>query len=572
MLTELVVRDLGVIDDMTLLLGNKMMAVSGETGAGKTLVVTAIDLLTGGRADGSLVRPGADQAEIEGRFVCGDTECVVRRVVPKQGRSRCYIDGQLATLSELSERGASFVDLHGQHSHQSLFKGGVQRGALDRFANIDTGELVASRKLVRQLHKTLADLGGDDRDRAREVDLLSYQLNEIESANIADPNEDDQLDQTEDLLAAASAHREAAAKVAGLLDGDSTALEALGVALSELQGRQPFAELTERLTLAIEEVSDIASTIKDRTETIQEDPQQLEEIRHRRALLRELRRKYGADLTEVCEYGRSVATRLEELRSVEERAEAFQTQLNEAQQALTQQQMQTLAARRKAAPKLTKAVEANLVNLGMPGTRLEVRVAGDAGDDVSFWMAANAGHDYLPIHKSASGGELSRLMLALRMVLTVGPPTLVFDEVDAGIGGQAANAVGESLANLAGEHQVLVVTHLAQIAAVAHKHLLISKSEVDGTTVCVARQLEGEERVVELSRMLSGSPDSKAAHQHAVELLAGASPSPQAESSLQNSPGPKAEPNHQHSQGLSTSLSPQTSQTKHAVSPLAEIS
>ena len=521
MLTELVVRNLGVIDEVTLLLGPGMTAVTGETGAGKTLIVSAIDLLTGGRADASLVRPGATEAEIEGRFVDGDKELVVRRVIPRDGRSRVYIDGRLATVSALADHGVDFVDLHGQHSHQSLLKGPVQRAALDRFGGIDSTSLASLLDDMRATDAALAELGGDERDRAREIDLLTYQLNEIEAANIVDANEDVRLDQEEDLLAAASAHRSAAAKASGLLDSDSTALEAISAALVEVQGRGPFADLEERLRSVIAELTDIAGEARDRVETIQDDPEQLGILRQRRALLRELRRKYGADLAAVSNYGRFVAQRLEELRGHDERAAALDQRRAVLLEELVSEQSKVLNSRRAAAPELAASVEENLAGLAMSDAKLEVRVSGPAGDDVSLWLAANPGHDLLPLAKVASGGELARAMLALRMVLTVGPPTLVFDEVDAGIGGQAANTVAESLASLASDHQVLVVTHLAQIAAVADQHLSVSKTEVEGSTVSVAQLLDHESRIVELSRMLSGSPDSEAAQGHAVELLEG---------------------------------------------------
>ena len=521
MLTELAVRNLGVIDEVNLLLGPGMTAVTGETGAGKTLIVSAIDLLTGGRAETTLVRPGATEAEIEGRFVDGDKELVVRRVVPRDGRSRVYIDGRLATVGALAEHGVDFVDLHGQHSHQSLLKGPVQRAALDRFGEIDTDCMASLLDDLRATEAALSELGGDKRDRAREIDLLTYQFNEIEAANIVDENEDVRLDQEEDLLAEADAHREAAARASVLLDADSAALEAISAALAALQNRGPFSDLEERLGSVVAELSDIAGEARDRVESIQDDPEQLALLRQRRAMLRELRRKYGADLAEVTSYGQIVAQRLEVLRSHDQRAAALDQRRDVLREELAQEQLKVLQSRRAAAPQLAAGVEANLAGLAMPTARLEVRVNGPAGDDVSLWLAANAGHDLAPLTKVASGGELARAMLALRMVLTVGPPTLVFDEVDAGIGGEAANTVAESLASLAADHQVLVVTHLAQIAAVADQHLRVSKTEVDGATLSVAQLLDHESRIVELSRMLSGSPDSDAAQGHAVELLKG---------------------------------------------------
>lgn len=519
MLTELVVRDLGVIDELSLVLGAGMTAVTGETGAGKTLVVGAIDLLTGGRADASLVRPGADEAEIEGRFVHDHGETVVRRVIPREGRSRVYIDGRLATVSGLTEQGADLVDLHGQHAHQSLLKGPVQRGALDRFAGIDTAPLAALIDDLRATGAALEALGGDERARAREFDLLRHQLDEIERAGIDDTAEDERLDAEEDVLADATAHREAAGTAAAAVGGDGDAAAAIAEALSAIAGRAPFTDLEERLRAVAADLGDAAAELRSRIEAIDDDPERLAAIRERRALLHELRRKYGADLAQVMSYRDEVAARLAELKSHDERAAMLEEQRRELTARLEAEQARVRAARLDAAPRLATAVESHLAGLAMAGARMEIAVEGPAGDDVTFRLAANAGHEPLPLAKVASGGELARAMLALRLVLSAGPPTLVFDEVDAGIGGEAANTVGSSLAALADQHQVLVVTHLAQVAAVADHHVAISKTDFGGVTVSAAQLLDRESRVVELSRMLSGSPGSAAARDHALELL-----------------------------------------------------
>lgn len=519
MLIELVVRDLGVIHELSLVLGPGMTAVTGETGAGKTLIVGAIDLLTGGRADASLVRPGADEAEIEGRFVHDDEEIVVRRVIPREGRSRVYLDGRLATVGALSEHGADLVDLHGQHAHQSLLKGPVQRAALDRFGAIDTAGLAALVDDLRVVDAGLAELGGDERARAREIDLLQHQLDEIEAAGITGPDEDQRLDREEDLLADATAHREAAATARDLLDADSAAAGAVSQALAAVEGRAPFTDLAVRLRSVMAELADLAAEVRDRAETIDDDPERLAALRERRAMLRELRRKYGDDLAEVEAFAQESAARLAELRSHDERAADLDRRRSELLAKLTEEQARVRAAREAAAPRLAEAVEAHLAGLAMAGARLAVEVDGPAGDDVTFLLAANAGHDPQPLAKVASGGELARTMLALRLVLSAGPPTLVFDEVDAGIGGAAANTVGSSLAALADTHQVLVVTHLAQVAAVADHHVAISKTSVEGATVSAATLLDRESRITEVSRMLSGSPDSDVAREHAIELL-----------------------------------------------------
>lgn len=523
MLSELLVRDLGVIDELSLVLGDGLTAVTGETGAGKTLIVGAIDLLTGGRADASLVRPGATEAEIQGRFVVGDDELVVRRVIPRDGRSRVYINGHLATVSALSDHGVELVDLHGQHAHQSLLKPGVQRAALDQFGGIDTQPLASLLDELRATERALGELGGDDRARAREIDLLRHQLAEIDAAAIQDSDEDRRLDDEESLLADATSHREAAAQTVSLLDADGPVASGVSSALATLDGRSPFADLHSRLQGLAAEIADLATEARGRAEGIDDDPARLEALRERRALLRELRRKYGETLDDVLAYEREMDERLDELTGFDERAAELDERRAALLADLTRVRAEVLAARTEAAPRLAVAVEAYLEGLAMAGARLDVTVAGEAGDDVTIRLAANAGHEPQALSKVASGGELARTMLALRRVLTAGPPTLVFDEVDAGIGGDVANTVGENLGDLAATHQVLVVTHLAQVAAFADHHVAISKHDHDGQTVSAAMVLDHDSRITELSRMLSGSPDSSSAREHAQELVAGAS-------------------------------------------------
>ena len=525
MLTELAVRDLGVIDEVMVVFGAGMTAVTGETGAGKTLVVGAIDLLTGGRADATRVRPGASQAEIEGRFVTGDTEVVLRRVVPADGRSRAYIDGHLATVDALGQLGRELIDLHGQHAHQSLLRGSVQRAALDLFGAVDTVRLESLIDDLRAVDAALAGLGGDARARFREMDLLRHQLAEIDGAAISAPDEDERLDRDESMLADAAAHRHAAARAVGLLGADGAVSEGLGRAEAALADRAPFADLAGRIADASAEIADIAAEARARSEAIEDDPAALAALRDRRQLLAGLRRKYGSTLGEVLDFRTEAAERLAELEAHEERAAALERRRAEASERLAAEKARVLGERSAAAPRLAAAVEAHLADLSMAGARFAVAVDGDAGQQVSFRLAANPGHEPLPLRKAASGGELARSMLALRLVLTAGPPTLVFDEVDAGIGGTAARAVGRSLSQVTGAHQVIVVTHLPQVAAHADHHAVLEKSQTGGSAAVRLRTLEGDDRLAELSRMLSGSPQSTSARQHARELLAAASSS-----------------------------------------------
>ena len=522
MLSEFAVRDLGVIDELALVLGRGMTVVTGETGAGKTLVVGAIDLLAGGRADSALVRPGAREAEVEGRFLVGDDEVVVRRIVPRDGRSRVYIDGHLATVAALGELGDRLIDLHGQHAHQSLLRGPVQRSALDCFGAIDTASLEGLLDDWRAVETTLSELGGDARARAREIDLLRHQLTEIGAAAIEDVDEDDRLERAESLLADAAAHKEAAARAISLLDADGPVSDAIGRAHAALAGRSPFAELAARLTGAAAELADVVATARACSEAIDDDPAALSGVRERRQLLAELRRKYGSSLAEVLDFRAETAERLDELEGHEGRVAVLERRRSAVASQLEAERARIRSLRTEAAPRLAAAVESHLAGLAMPRARLGVTVDGEAGERVVLGLAANPGHEPLPLGRVASGGELARTMLALRMVLTSGPPTLVFDEVDAGIGGSAAHAVGSCLGALAASHQVLVVTHLAQVAAHADCHMAVEKSDAEGSSRVTVKTVTGSDRLAELSRMLSGSPQSGAAREHAEELLAAA--------------------------------------------------
>jgi DNA repair protein RecN (Recombination protein N) len=524
-LLELAVRNLGVIDDLTLVLGPGMTALTGETGAGKTLVVEAIELLVGGRADATLVRPGAEEAWVEGRFEAPDgTEVVLARALPSSGRSRAYVDGRMAPVAALAEWGGALVDLHGQHAHQSLLAPAVQRAALDAYARVDLGPLEAARSTARAVDDALRALGGDARARAREVDLLRFQVGELDDAGLGEPDEEASLEQEEDVLAQAGAWREAAATAQEALDADSGARDATALAIAAIKAG-PFGALRDRLAAVAAELADIASDLRDAGERIVDDPERLDAVQGRRRLLRELRRKYGDELSDVIAYSADARRRLDELESFEQRASELEGKREAAEAAQHRAAKAVAAARTKAAPDLGGAIEKHLQRLALPKARFVVSVGGPPpADDVEFGLGANPGEPVLPLAKVASGGELARAMLAVRLVLTAGPPTLVFDEVDAGIGGEAAVAVGQALARLGDEpgRQVLVVTHLPQVAAAAASQVAVAKSVKGGRTVSRVATLGPDDRVRELSRMLSGRPDSEAAQRHAAELLADA--------------------------------------------------
>ena len=573
MLTDLVVRNMALIEELSLELGDGMTVLTGETGAGKTLLTQAVSLLAGGRGHSGLVRPGAEEAEVEGRFVGADgTEMVVRRVLPRSGRARAYLDGRLAGVSVLEETVGGLVDICGQHRYQALLRPALRRGALDRFAEVDPVPLAEARRRCRDLEERLAALGGDERARARELDVLAHQIAELDAAGLDDPGEEEHLAAEERLLTAAVAVRDAAVAAAYLLGGDGPAGEALGDALGHLDSQShltgtatgarsvspssrsggeapssqageaggsgvtsgrfdtesPLAAVAERLRGLTAEVSDVAADLRRLGEEVREDPARLADVVERRALLAGLRRRYGATLADVLSYHEEARRRVGELQDAEGVAVRLGAELEAARDAERAEAARLGEQRRRAAPALAEAVTAELALLAMPNARLRLQVGADPGDDVDYLLAVNSGSTPAPLAQVASGGELSRAMLALHVVLLEAPPTVVLDEVDAGIGGEAGMWVGRALARLATRRQALVVTHLPQVAAYADNHISLRKIDDGAATWIQARSLDDAGRLVELARMLSGSPHSGSAREHAAELLAQAATERQA--------------------------------------------
>ena len=528
MLVELHIEDLGVIDRLDLVFGSGLVAVTGETGAGKTMIVEAVNLLVGGRSDAARVRAGATEARVEGRFVVGDEEWVLARVVPVEGRSRAYVNGRLATVGQLVEIGEKLVDLHGQHAHQSLLTASVQRAALDEFAGVDLGPLRAARARLTEIDASLAALGGDERLRARDIELLRYQIDEIDGVGIVSIDEEDDVARVEDTLADASAHRASAHDAATTLADEEGVLDRLGALIARLTGRRPFDEVVTRLRSVVAELDDLAREVRAIGERCDDDPERLAEVRSRRQSLRDLRRKYGETLADVLAYVEECRQRVAELESHGERVAALEIERRAVLRDERAAASVVARARRAAAGELGRAISRHLPSLAMAKAEVTVSVEGDdPADEVTFLLAANPGLPAGPLAKAASGGELARTMLAMRLVLSSGPPILVFDEVDAGIGGQAATHVAEALADLASRRQILVVTHLAQVAARADHHIVVDKEFVTRgrteSTVARTRVVDGPTRVAEIARMLSGDADSAAARRHAKELLSGKS-------------------------------------------------
>ena len=521
MLLELHVRDLGVIDEAAIELGDGLTALTGETGAGKTLLVDALEIVLGGRPRRGLVQPG-HTARLEAIFLDHDgRERIIAREIPHEGRARSWIDGSLATVQVLQEQVAGFLDIHGQHEHHSLLVAGSMRTALDSFGEIDSSPVAQLRREVARIAAEHDELGGGVENIEREVALLDHQVADIDAANLVDPKELDRLLEELEMLAAVETTRAALGEGVGLLAGEEAASpqDVLARIRRSLESLTALSDLVDAIQGAESTLDELRSLLRSTLDGLESDPRRSAELDERIRLLHDLCRRYGPTLNDVLERRSSMATEADRLRATLERADTISERLDEARALLSTAEDDLKARRRSSAPRLEEALLERLRTLALARAVVEIRVEGPAGDDVELLFSANQGHAAQPVAKAASGGELARLMLALRLVLPGGPSTMVFDEVDAGIGGTTAVVLAQALREVAAERQVLVVTHLAQVAAAADRQIGVIKVEAERDTAR-AVLLDDHERIEEIARMLSGQAASATAIEHAAELLA----------------------------------------------------
>ena len=548
MIVELRVRDLATIADVTLPLGPGLNVLSGETGAGKSMIVDALALLLGARADTGAIRPGAARTVIEGVLeqlpaaahrqldafgleADGD-RIVIRREISAEGRSRAWVNGSPTTVSVLAALGPLLVDLHGQHETQTLLQADRQRDVLDAFADAEpeAGAVAGAAAEAARLAGEEAELIARRDQVKRRADYLRHVVTEIETARLR-PGEDQTLDLEARKLSQAGALTEMARRVAASVDGeDGSALAALGRAeraLGSLERTDPeVSSWRDLLDGAFANLQELGRLADEYADALADDPDRLTTVERRRDLLYRLKQKYGETVEVVLATGREAGSELDlldtadlDLKALAGRRQAGEVELLRCAVLLSEK-------RRVAADRLSRAVNRLLPRLGLPGGRLSVeltsleRATSTGQETVQFLVRLNEGMDPRPIAKGASGGELSRLMLAIKAVLGRHDqvPTLVFDEVDQGIGGEIGGQVGEALADVAARHQVLVITHLAPIAARADRHLAIAKRARGGIATSDVQVLHGEDRVNELARML-GDPEAETARRHALALL-----------------------------------------------------
>lgn len=556
---EVRIRGLGVIDEAVLALSPGFTVLTGETGAGKTMVVTGLGLLFGGRADPARVRPGADKATVEGtlvvdpagrvaqqvRDVGGEVEgaeLIISRTVSAEGRSRAWLGGRTVPVGTLTYLAEDLVAVHGQMDQQRLLQPGRQRAALDRYAGEDLLKPLRAYELTYKRHRQVADqlaeLTARARERAQEADLLRFGLDEVERA---DPRQGEEavLREEEERLSHADSLRNAAEAAHRALLGDpmsgeqemQDAIALVGRARTVVEAVRDFdpvlAGIADRLAEAGYLIADVATELASYAESVEADPVRLAVVQERQAVLTHLIRKYGQDTGVVLAWAAEAARRVTELEGDDERIDGLSREHEELTVRLTELAAELTRVRAVAAERFGQAVTEELTVLAMPHARVVVTLtaAADFGphgvDEVELRMSPHPASPPLPLSKGASGGELSRVMLAIEVVFAGADPvpTFVFDEVDAGVGGKAAVEIGRRLARLARTAQVIVVTHLPQVAAFADQHLVVEKAG-DGSVVrsgVVALDKDGRAR--ELSRMLAGLEDSELGRAHAEELL-----------------------------------------------------
>jgi DNA repair protein RecN (Recombination protein N) len=546
MLRYLAIRHLAVIDRLELEFGPGLTVLTGETGAGKSILVGAVGLLVGGRASADLVRTGEETAAVQAVFETQDgREVIVRREVSSQGRSRAFVDGALVTSTALRESAGSLVDLHGQHEHQVLLDPAAHLDLLDEFAGLtpERDGVAAAFRAWQQLRDERARLTAAEQQKASRAEFLAFQLSEIDKI-APQADEDQELVATRQVLANADRlQRLCGDAYTALYEGDNAALAALGTVwkkAGELAALDPkFAPYVEAREPIKSQLEDLAFFLRSYSQNIDASPARLQEIEDRLALLERLKKKHGPALAGVIAKAVELRRELHDIEHATERAAELDAALGTAAAAYRQVAGGLSTRRRAAAKEFSKALEKALADLAMAKTRCEVRFAegpsttlgtGGGGevawserglDEAEFYISPNPGEDVKPLARIASGGELSRIMLALKTLASTDAPgkTLIFDEVDAGIGGAVADVVGGRLRLLGERFQVLCITHLPQIAAYGATHYRIAKSVKGGRTSTGVTRIDGPDRETEIARMMGGADISASVIAGAREMI-----------------------------------------------------
>jgi DNA repair protein RecN (Recombination protein N) len=555
MLTELRIKNFAIIESLSLPLAAGFNVLSGETGAGKSIIVDALGLLLGERANSDMIRTGTDKATVEGTFEIGGDKTVARllddrgievdeglvvlkREVSSSGRGRAWINGGSVTAAVLADVGRLLVNLHGQHEAQTLIDPDSQRRILDAFAGATdaAAQVKAAHDELTLIRRTITELSKRRGDAEKRADYLRHVAKEIGDAKVT-LGEDERLEDEARRLEHADELRHLTETATAAISGEENSLVdqigSIGKALASIQKIDPSLDrLSELYDAAFYNLQELGRELDAYLGTIELDPARLEAVRRRRDLLFLLTKKYGPTLADVIAAGENAKAELDLAESGGLDIGALEKRRAEAEKKLAAAAASLTKLRTDGARKLASAVDAVLPDLGMTDGHFSVDLAKNdeiqatGAESVVFKVSLNLGHEARPLARVASGGELSRVMLALKTILARldGVPTLVFDEVDAGIGGRVGLQIGETMRRVAGSHQVFAISHLPQIAARAHHHIVVSKSPRGGVTTADITVVDGAERVLEIARMLGGDPESDVSRAHARELIEGAKP------------------------------------------------
>jgi len=549
MLTDLIIKNFAIIENLHVTFGGGFNVLTGETGAGKSIIIDAVNLLLGGRARGEIIRTGEEDASVEAIFTLGedhpvrgklitsgldnDAELLVRRIVNRSGKNRVFVNGSPVSLTQLRDLTSGLVNIYGQHEHQTLQRTDTHLKLLDSFAGLAAplATYQTAFSAYQQLHTELAQLDMVERERQQRLDMLGFQQQELAQAQIV-VGEDEELERDRSILQ--HAEKITAATVGGYDDlyaGEDAACEKIALVATQLESLQDIdpqlGGLAKSLRNHLYGLEDVATELRHYAENLDFEPQRQQQVEDRLALLNSLKGKYAPTTAELLEYLEQITIELSDLSSIEERRKQLQEKLQEQHQCLLDLGKQLTERREIGAKELAEVVRGELQELAMSGADFTIRFsllaepAADGLEAGEFYLAANPGEEAQPLAKIASGGELSRIMLALKRSVPDGDgvETLIFDEVDAGIGGAAATAVGEKISRLGGSLQVLCVTHLPQVAAFADRHYLVAKEAACGRTVTKLNLLNPQTRIAEMARMLGGSHVGEKSLIHAHELI-----------------------------------------------------
>ena len=557
MLTDLRIKNLALVDDLSIEFGSGYNAVTGETGAGKSIIIGALGLVLGERADRTLLRDGNEQCSVEaiidvstiaedfhhylessGLEPCESNQLLLKRIFTASGANRQFVNGSPTSLSVLSSIGEWLVDIHGPHDHQSLLKSSRQLEILDAYGGLENQrkELAVSVDYLSDLENRKSELVVDEDAYARELDLLRFQVDEIESAQLSE-DEEDGLEQSFRRVTNSARLAELVGEVKALVsDSEPSSYDLIlgaGRLINEMVNVDEGAEdLLDQQSQISEQINDLSAALEDYCDRLNLDPDQMREVEDRYNLVQSLKRKYGASLKAVIDFGSKASVRLSKLENRDEELVDLNKKIDTISNKIQKQGRRLSEARKEVAPKLVVEAEKQLNDLGFLQSRFDVEIVdpnelgqGSASvsrngfDQIEFLFAPNPGEPFKPLKSIASSGEMARVMLALKTVLSSQDsiPILVFDEVDANVGGETATVVGQKMNKIGEKRQVLCITHLAPVAATGSRHYLVEKEVENGRTHTKVRLLNSTTRIDELTRMLGGSGD--AARQHAEELL-----------------------------------------------------